>query len=147
MKCPPALEVTLLEPRIVSRCPAVCCFNGTCPERVQAAAEQLWMDGSLTPQNYRTACYRFPYLAEAFTGYTGLIDLPTSAEGVREVLIERLAIVEPADVPVRLAAQSDAEALALQEKVLKLRDAARQRRDAATKAAFDAAHPQQELGV
>lgn len=147
MKLPPALEPTLLEPPIVGSCPAVCCFNRTCGERTQRGMAPLWIDGTLTADNYQVGCYRYEYLVADVRRATGLTEPPSSADALYEVLMERLAMSEPAaPTPVELQ-HTDPEALALREKVMKLRDAARQRRDAATKAAYDAVHPQQELGV
>lgn len=144
---PPSLEATLLEPAPISACPRVCAFNGSCPTRVQRAAEKLWVVGTLTPENFRTACYRYPHLADLWTAYTGRVDVPIDADGVREVLVERLAIEDPPAPTPREAAATDPEALALQERFMRARDRARQARDAETQAAHDAAHPQQELGV
>ena len=146
MKLPPSLEATLLEPPVTSACPSICPFNGTCPAPVQRAAEKLWMAGLLTPQNFTLACYRFPHLKELWTSYTGRVEAPTSAEELREVLTERVALQDIADAE-STAPVDNTELMAIQERVLKYRDRARQRREAETKAAYDAAHPQQELGV
>lgn len=147
MKLPPALEATLLEPHIASICPRTCCFNRTCPERAQRGIAPLWIAGTLTPANYRTDCYRFEFLVRDVTRATGLVEPPADADGLYEVLMERLAMSEP-ELPLPVEAQRiDPDAIALREKIMNLRDADRHRRDAATKAAYDATHPQQELGV
>lgn len=147
MKLPPALEGTLLEPHIVAHCPSTCCFNRTCPERVQAGMEKLWIDGTITPATYRVACYRFQYLAQDVTKATGLVETPTDADALYEVLIERLAFQDPPPPEPKELQHTDPDAVALREKIMALRDADRHRREAATKAAYDATHPQQELGV
>lgn len=144
---PPSLEAALLDEPIAGVCPSVCPFNGTCPPPVQRAAEKLWMAGMLTPANFRDACYRYPHLVELWTQTTGRVDAPETAEHLREVLLERLAIEDAPARPPRVAAATDPDAIALTEKFERARNAARQRRDAETKAAHDAAHPQQELGV
>lgn len=144
MKIPSSLEAALLDEPIAGICPSTCCFNGTCPPPVQRAAEKLWMAGLLTATTYQTACYRFPHLKELWTSCTGRVDAPASAEELREVLLERLAIEDQAPAA---SAEDNTELLAIQERVLKYRDRARQRKEAETKAAHDAAHPQQELGV
>lgn len=147
MKLPPALEATLLEPHIASICPRTCCFNRTCPERVQRGMAQLWIAGTLTTSNYRTGCYRFEFLVRDVTRATGLVDPPADADALYEVLMERLAMSEVEAPPPVEAQHTDPDAIALREKIMNLRDAARHRRDATTKAAYDATHPQQELGV
>lgn len=144
---PPSLEAALLDEPIAGACPHVCPFNGTCPPPVQRAAEKLWMSGVLTPTNFRAACYRYPHLLELWTATTGRVDAPETAEHLREVLLERLAIEDAPAPPPRVAAATDPDAIALTEKFERARNAARQRRDAETRAAQDAAQPQQELGV
>lgn len=148
MKLPPALEATLLEPHVVAHCPSTCCFNRTCPERVQRAMEKLWIDGTITPATYRVACYRYQYLAEDVRKATGgLLEMPDTADALYEVLIERLAMQDPAPPVPKEAQHTDPDAIALREKVMRLRDADRARREVAAKAEYDAAHPQHELGV
>lgn len=147
MKLPTALEATLLEPHIVASCPSTCCFNRTCPARVQQGMEKLWLDGTLTATNYRTGCYRFQYLARDVTRATGLADPPADADALYELLMERLAMSEPEPPTPKEVQGTDPWALEMREKVMQLRDGARQRREAETKAAYDASHPQQELGV
>lgn len=145
MKLPAMLERTLVEPRIEALCPTVCPFNRTCPRWVQQGVEKLWTDGTLTGANFRTACFAYGNMTEDLKKSTGLAEPPADAQALYEFLLERVAIEEPA--PTVPASIADDQTRELQEHFLKLRDRERQRRDAATKAAYDASHPQQELGV
>lgn len=61
--------------------------------------------------------------------------------------MERLAIAEPQEPAPIEAQHTDPFAIELREKVMKLRDRARHRTEAETKASYDATHPQTELGV
>jgi hypothetical protein len=147
VKLAPSLEAALLDEPMTPVCPSACCFNGTCPTRVQQAAARLWGSGILTPSNYQVGCYRFEHLAKAWRDSTGRADPPATAEELREVLLERLALEDVPPPPPRVAAVTDPEAIALRQKFEHARDAARRRRDVATKATWDRVHPQQELGV
>jgi hypothetical protein len=149
MKLPPALEATLLEPHVVAHCPSTCCFNRTCPERVQSAMEKLWIDGTITASNYRTTCYRFQYLAQDVAKVAGLVEpFPDAdAEWLYELLTERMAFSEPDPPTPKEVQATDPWALEMREKVMKLRDTDRHRREEKAKAEYDATHPQTELGV